>query len=48
MPTASEKVRMYRELLRARRLDERMLALCRQGRIGFFGSAFGQEAVAVA
>jgi pyruvate dehydrogenase E1 component alpha subunit/2-oxoisovalerate dehydrogenase E1 component alpha subunit len=39
---------MYRELVRARRLDERMLALCRQGRIGFFGSAFGQEAVAVA
>lgn len=39
---------MYRELLRARRLDERLLALCRQGRIGFFGSAFGQEAVAVA
>jgi pyruvate dehydrogenase E1 component alpha subunit/2-oxoisovalerate dehydrogenase E1 component alpha subunit len=39
---------MYRELLRARRLDERMLALCRQGRIGFFGPAFGQEAVAVA
>jgi pyruvate dehydrogenase E1 component alpha subunit len=39
---------MYRELLRARRLDERLLALCRQGRIGFFGSALGQEAVAVA
>jgi pyruvate dehydrogenase E1 component alpha subunit len=48
MLTVSEKVRMYRELLRARRLDERLLALCRQGRIGFFGSAFGQEAVAVA
>ena len=39
---------MYRELLRTRRLDERLLALCRQGRIGFFGSALGQEAVAVA
>jgi pyruvate dehydrogenase E1 component alpha subunit/2-oxoisovalerate dehydrogenase E1 component alpha subunit len=46
--TAAEKVRLYRELVRARRLDERLLALCRQGRIGFFGSAFGQEAVAVA
>lgn len=39
---------MYRELVRARRLDERLLALCRQGRVGFSGSAFGQEAVAVA
>jgi pyruvate dehydrogenase E1 component alpha subunit/2-oxoisovalerate dehydrogenase E1 component alpha subunit len=39
---------MYRELVRARRLDDRLLALCRQGRIGFFGSSFGQEAVAVA
>jgi len=34
--------------LRARRLDERLLALCRQGRIGFWGSSFGQEAVPVA
>jgi pyruvate dehydrogenase E1 component alpha subunit/2-oxoisovalerate dehydrogenase E1 component alpha subunit len=39
---------MYRELVRARRLDERLVALQRQGRIAFFGSAFGQEAVAVA
>lgn len=44
----TDKVRLYRELVRARRIDERLLALCRQGRIGFFGSAFGQEAVAVA
>ncbi len=39
---------MYRELVRARRLDERLAVLQRQGRIAFFGSAFGQEAVAVA
>lgn len=35
---------MYRGMLRIRVLDERMLALQRQGRIGFVGTATGQEA----
>jgi pyruvate dehydrogenase E1 component alpha subunit len=41
-------VRLYREMVRLRRLDERLGALARQGRIGFYGAAFGQEAVPVA
>jgi pyruvate dehydrogenase E1 component alpha subunit/2-oxoisovalerate dehydrogenase E1 component alpha subunit len=39
---------MYREMLRIRILDERMLARQRQGRIGFYGSVTGQEATPVA
>jgi pyruvate dehydrogenase E1 component alpha subunit/2-oxoisovalerate dehydrogenase E1 component alpha subunit len=42
------RLRMFRELLRVRRLDERLVGLQRQGRIGFYGAAFGQEAVPVA
>ena len=42
------KLRLFRELLRVRRLDERLIALQRQGRIGFYGASFGQEAVPVA
>ncbi|MBL8896366.1 MAG: 3-methyl-2-oxobutanoate dehydrogenase [Planctomycetes bacterium] len=38
---------MYRGMLRIRVLDERMLALQRQGRIGFVGTATGQEASVV-
>jgi pyruvate dehydrogenase E1 component alpha subunit len=41
-------VRLYREMVRLRRLDERLGALARQGRIGFYGAAFGQEATPVA
>ncbi len=41
-------LRAYREMRRARLLDSRMLAMQRQGRIGFYGGARGQEAVAVA
>jgi pyruvate dehydrogenase E1 component alpha subunit len=40
--------RAYREMRRCRLLDTRMLAMQRQGRIGFYGGARGQEAVAVA
>jgi pyruvate dehydrogenase E1 component alpha subunit len=49
-PALSEPalVALYRELLRVRRLDERLLALQRQGAIGFFGPVLGQEAVPVA
>ncbi|RMH39229.1 MAG: 3-methyl-2-oxobutanoate dehydrogenase [Deltaproteobacteria bacterium] len=35
---------MYRGMLTIRIVDERMLALQRQGRIGFYGEARGQEA----
>jgi pyruvate dehydrogenase E1 component alpha subunit len=38
----------YRALRRVRLLDERMQALQRQGRIGFYGTCSGQEAVPVA
>jgi pyruvate dehydrogenase E1 component alpha subunit len=40
--------RMYREMLRARMLDERLVALHRQGRIGFYSASTGQEAAPVA
>jgi pyruvate dehydrogenase E1 component alpha subunit len=38
----------YRWMVGARTLDARMLALQRQGRVGFYGAATGQEAVNVA
>jgi pyruvate dehydrogenase E1 component alpha subunit len=38
---------LQRHTLRLRRIDERLLGLQRQGRIGFYGPATGQEAVAV-
>lgn len=38
----------YRWMLLARTLDARMQALQRQGRVGFYGAATGQEAVNVA
>ncbi len=38
----------YRWMRTARSLDERMTALQRQGRVGFYGPATGQEAVSVA
>ncbi|HZY69738.1 MAG TPA: thiamine pyrophosphate-dependent enzyme [Thermoplasmata archaeon] len=40
--------RAYRWMLLGRTLDQRMLALQRQGRVGFYGPATGQEAVGVA
>ncbi len=39
---------MYRAMLVARQYDQRMLKLQRQGRIGTFGPATGQEAASVA
>lgn len=41
-------LRMWRTMARVRVIDERMLALQRQGRIGFYGAATGQEAGVVA
>ncbi|MBI5512556.1 MAG: 3-methyl-2-oxobutanoate dehydrogenase [Deltaproteobacteria bacterium] len=39
---------MYRELRRLRLLDEKMLLVQRQGRIGFYGEVKGQEATPIA
>lgn len=39
---------MHRELLKIRRLDERMLGKQRQGKVGFYGTITGQEATPVA
>jgi pyruvate dehydrogenase E1 component alpha subunit/2-oxoisovalerate dehydrogenase E1 component alpha subunit len=39
---------LYRQMRRLRRFDERMTALQRQGRIGFYGAATGQEAPPIA
>lgn len=39
--------RLYAGMLRARRYDERMLKLQRQGRIGTYGPALGQEAASM-
>ena len=41
---AAELKRLYRAMLLGRRLDERMLKLQRQGRIGTFAPIKGQEA----
>jgi pyruvate dehydrogenase E1 component alpha subunit/2-oxoisovalerate dehydrogenase E1 component alpha subunit len=41
-------LRGYREMRRLRLLDARMISLQRQGRIGFYAGARGQEAVPVA
>ncbi len=39
---------MLRELLKIRRIDERMLGKQRQGKVGFFGTITGQEATPIA
>lgn len=39
---------MHRELLKIRRIDERMLGKQRQGKVGFFGTITGQEATPIA
>lgn len=44
----TEAIRLYRLMLTERILDTRMLALQRQGRIGFYGPSVGQEATIVA
>jgi pyruvate dehydrogenase E1 component alpha subunit len=41
-------LRAYREMRRLRLLDARMITLQRQGRVGFYGAAQGQEAVPIA
>jgi pyruvate dehydrogenase E1 component alpha subunit len=46
LPTVpdTDLVAMFRHMLKLRVLDQRMLSLQRQGRIGFYGTATGQEA----
>src|ERR1700684_1694808 len=41
-------LRGYREMRRLRLLDARMVVLQRQGRVGFYGAAHGQEATPIA
>lgn len=48
MPDTALLMRMYREMKRVRLLDERMVMLQRQGRVGFYGACTGQEAAVVA
>lgn len=42
-----EWLRLYEGMVRIRVMDERLMALQRQGRIGFYGEARGQEAAVV-
>jgi pyruvate dehydrogenase E1 component alpha subunit len=43
----AELVRIYRGMVTIRLMDERLLALQRQGRIGFYGEAKGQEGAVI-
>ena len=43
-----DAVAIWRTMVRLRAIDARMLALQRQGRIGFYGAATGQEAAVIA
>jgi pyruvate dehydrogenase E1 component alpha subunit len=45
--SADEARRIYRGMLTIRIMDERLLAMQRQGRIGFYGEARGQEAAVI-
>ena len=45
--TADQLLDVYRAMLRIRILDERMMTLQRQGRIGFYGACTGQEAACI-
>jgi pyruvate dehydrogenase E1 component alpha subunit/2-oxoisovalerate dehydrogenase E1 component alpha subunit len=49
LPSVSSEqlMRMYRGMLLIRVMDERLLGMQRQGRIGFYGEAKGQEAAVV-
>ncbi len=45
--TFADLQNLYRQMLLMRILDERMMGLQRQGRIGFYGPAMGEEAAVV-
>lgn len=42
--SAPQLLELYRAMLRVRILDDRMITLQRQGRVGFYGACTGQEA----
>ena len=42
-----ERARLYWNMLRMRLIDERLMTLQRQGRVGFYGACTGQEAAVV-
>jgi pyruvate dehydrogenase E1 component alpha subunit len=46
--TPEQLLELYRAMMLIRTLDERMMTLQRQGRIGFYGACTGQEAAALA
>lgn len=46
--TSERRLELYRQLRRVRAVDERLIALQRQGRVGFHGSCAGQEVAPVA
>ncbi len=46
--TTHQLLEIYTSMLRIRVLDERMMTLQRQGRIGFYGTCSGQEAATIA
>jgi pyruvate dehydrogenase E1 component alpha subunit/2-oxoisovalerate dehydrogenase E1 component alpha subunit len=43
----ADLIRIYGEMLKLRILDQRMLTLQRQGRVGFYGTATGEEAAVI-
>ncbi|MGA9520922.1 MAG: pyruvate dehydrogenase (acetyl-transferring) E1 component subunit alpha [Myxococcaceae bacterium] len=45
--SGDQLLELYRAMLRIRILDDRMMTLQRQGRIGFYGACTGQEAAAL-
>lgn len=45
--TTEQLLQVYRAMLLIRTLDERMMTLQRQGRIGFYGACTGQEAACI-
>src|SRR5438874_963756 len=47
-PSPELLLRLYREMLRLRTLDERMMTLQRPGRVGFYGACTRQDAAALA
>lgn len=45
--SGEQLLEVYRAMLKIRTLDERMMTLQRQGRIGFYGACTGQEAACI-
>ncbi|MDC0708207.1 thiamine pyrophosphate-dependent enzyme [Stigmatella sp. ncwal1] len=46
--TQAPLLAVYRAMLQSRLMDERLVSLQRQGRIGFYGTGMGQEATCIA